>query len=208
VCKLWLPPHGLHADLNGDGVLDHAIAVSDDAHQHAGHHKHEHLLPCHGYVFSGYPPTAPLFNGTICRSARGLTAGLGGLHGDPARGAPLETVPPVALRAPARAGGGYAAGGSAGDHAAPALAVWLNSRGELVAYDGHGGRRWMRQTAATWVNLQEDALGARVAPTLKPLPFFTHAVPSAVLAAGARAHACLLRVSDTRAPLLLRLVRL
>ena len=189
ICKLWLPPHGLHADLNGDGVLDHAVAIGDDKHVHAGHHRHAHLLPCHGYVHSGYPPNTALFNGTICRNrgaAAGGTAAMSMHFGfvDHDTKAPLDTVPPIALRAPTRAAGQYVKDNGAAP--APSLAVFLNSRGDLVAYDGHGMRRWMRQTPASWVNLQQDKAHERVAPTLKPLPFFAHAVPSAVLAAGAR----------------------
>jgi hypothetical protein len=29
ICKLHLPPSGLHADINGDGVLDHVQAYGE-----------------------------------------------------------------------------------------------------------------------------------------------------------------------------------
>ena len=194
VCKLWLPPHSLHADLNGDGVLDKVTAVSDDVHAHKGHHLHHLLQPCSAYVMSGYPPTTALFNGTICRSGRGaskltgVAAAMESIRETLA--SRVEMAPPAALRAPGRASGAYGEhGGSSGaktrPRPPPMLAVFLTSHGDLTAYDAHGARRWQRQTPATWVNAKDEAAGARVAPTLRAVPFFTHALPTAVLAAGA-----------------------
>lgn len=41
ICKLHLPKDGLHADVNGDGVLDHAMAYGGNpqrnAHSDTGH---------------------------------------------------------------------------------------------------------------------------------------------------------------------------
>lgn len=69
ICTLALAPHGLHTDINGDGVLEHVLAISDSAHSHKGHHLHDFMNPCTAYVYSGYPPKTPLFNGTVCSSA-------------------------------------------------------------------------------------------------------------------------------------------
>jgi hypothetical protein len=68
ICTLALPPHSLHADINGDGVLEHILAIGDSAHAHKGHHMHDLMMPCNAYVFSGYPARTPLFNGTVCSS--------------------------------------------------------------------------------------------------------------------------------------------
>lgn len=182
ICKLWLPPHSLHTDLNADGVLDHVIATSDALHTHAGHHQHAYMQPCNAYVYSGYPPRAALFNGTICRGrsavASALSAGLTDLR---ERLAPLETAVPVALPAATRSGR-YAQNQH---HHMTSLAVFLNSRGELTAYDARGGRRWQRHTQASWTNLHTDRVHARTVPTLAALRMHSHAVPTAVLAAGA-----------------------
>ena len=69
VCTLALAPHSLHTDINGDGVLEHAFAIGDSAHAHKGHHMHDFMNPCTAYVYSGYPPKTPLFNGTVCSSS-------------------------------------------------------------------------------------------------------------------------------------------
>jgi len=72
--------------------------------------------------------------------------------------------------------------GARGQHG---LAVFLNSRGELTAFDAHGGKRWQAQSATAWLNHPGERRGQRVAPTLLAMPLHTHAIPTAVLAAGA-----------------------
>ena len=64
------------------------------------------------------------------------------------------------------------------------LAVFLNSRGELTAFDTHGGKRWQVQTSASWLNHFGERQYQRVQPTLLPLAFYSHAIPTATLVAG------------------------
>lgn len=64
-------------------------------------------------------------------------------------------------------------------------AVFLNSRGELTAYNAHGRRMWSAQTGATWLNHASDRPSERVSPTLLPLALHRGAVPSAIVVAGA-----------------------
>ena len=68
ICRLPLPPSGLHVDLNGDGVLDHVVAVGSNYEQHLGMTAHAHMEHCHGYVHTGLPPNIALFNGSICKN--------------------------------------------------------------------------------------------------------------------------------------------
>lgn len=190
MCKLWLAPNGLHTDLNADGVLDHVIATSERLHTHAGHFNHAYMRPCSAYVYSGYPPKTALFNGTICRG-RGAMSAMLSVTLDSLRDstAPMEMATPIALPASTRSGNIYErAGGEI-----PALAVFLNSLGVLTAYDARGLRRWQHSTQAAWLNTVEEAPWQRVVPTLLPLAFSSHALPTGVLAAGAVILSCSLQ---------------
>eukprot|EP00892_Ulva_mutabilis_P008601 jgi/Ulvmu1/6112/UM027_0090.1 len=188
ICTLSLVAQGYHADINGDGVLDHAIAVTDATHGHTGHHLHRYLSPCSGYTFTGYPPKAPLFNGTICTpTSRSTANAIFAAHNRPpgavgeSRTLLMEAPPPIALpAAPTK----LDASNGADAHTQRRHPVYLTSLGDLTMYDHVGTRRWQRRTQATWANAAEDATLDRVAPTLQVLPMRRHAVPTAILAAG------------------------
>ena len=186
VCTLSLTAHGYHADINGDGVLDHALAVTDATHSHTGHHLHRYLSPCSGYVFTGYPPKAPLFNGTICTpTSRSTANAIFAAHNRPrgsnknSRTLLMEAPPPVALPAPPSE-----LEQERGTHTHRRHPVYLTSLGDLTMYDHVGTRRWQRRTQATWANAAEDHILDRVVPTLQVLSMRRHAVPTAILAAG------------------------
>lgn len=190
ICTLSLTPYGFHTDLNGDGVLDHAVAVTETTRGHSGHRLHRYLSPCSGYTFSGYPPKAPLFNGTICTPTSRSTANTlfaahnrapGVKDGGDARTLQMEAPPPVALPAAPDTSEESGQGGRAHRR----HLVFLTSLGDLTMYDHVGTRRWQRRTQATWANAAEDPMLDRVAPTLQPLAMRRHAMPTAVLAAGA-----------------------
>ncbi|CAI6009301.1 unnamed protein product [Closterium sp. NIES-65] len=95
ICKLLLPDHGLHADVNGDGVLDHVQvrcggfrcsavghsavqgriggieasgALGDELFTFGSEEEASEVVKsCWTMALSGIPPTQPLFNGSICR---------------------------------------------------------------------------------------------------------------------------------------------
>ncbi|BDA41145.1 hypothetical protein COCOBI_01-8000 [Coccomyxa sp. Obi] len=185
LCKLHLPSPGLHADLNGDGVLDHVQVAgghgSPDARGDAPGHRH--TPGCWAVAKSGIPPREPLFNATICRfpgqwgaeaSARAFSFGSdGGV-------VPLEVAPPAFLPVPGPRGL-YQQGHG--------IAVFLNSRGEVTAYNSHGQRLWQHAMGLSWANHKTGGLGGghaarQVAPTLDALPLRAGAIPAALLASG------------------------
>uniref|UniRef100_A0A7I4D3Y5 FG-GAP repeat-containing protein n=1 Tax=Physcomitrium patens TaxID=3218 RepID=A0A7I4D3Y5_PHYPA len=128
VCKLFLPEGGLHADVNGDGVLDHVQAVG-------GHGSArivptgmtEALKPCWAVATSGVPVRAQLFNGTVCRHSPFQMFPHNEFSGDFGRrphpgDALVQVVAPIILPHP---DGQRHRKGSHGD------VVFLNSRGEV-----------------------------------------------------------------------------
>lgn len=187
VCKLLLRDGGLHADVNGDGVLDHVQAVGG-----AGSERvvlsglTEAIRPCTAIVTSGIPVRDQLFNATICKHYP-----FGGFeHGDfTSRGfrrgtesAPLEVVTPVLL--PTNDGHRHRQG-SHGD------LIFLTSRGEVTAYtpglhQKGAYMRWQVVTGASWVGAfyQAGLSVDRVLPTLKVMSLRAHGLPQLILAAG------------------------
>ncbi|KAK8964737.1 hypothetical protein KSP40_PGU019539 [Platanthera guangdongensis] len=67
ICKLHLPEGGLHADINGDGVLDHVQVVGrNSAESTVVTGSMEVLRPCMAVATSGVPVREQLFNASIC----------------------------------------------------------------------------------------------------------------------------------------------
>ncbi|CAL5366307.1 unnamed protein product [Camellia sinensis] len=67
ICKLHLQEGGLHADINGDGVLDHVQVVGGNgAEQTVVSGSMEVLRPCWAVATSGVPVREQLFNASIC----------------------------------------------------------------------------------------------------------------------------------------------
>ncbi|KAK8916541.1 hypothetical protein KSP39_PZI022959 [Platanthera zijinensis] len=67
ICKLHLPEGGLHADINGDGVLDHVQVVGrNSAESTVVTGSMEVLRPCTAVATSGVPVREQLFNASIC----------------------------------------------------------------------------------------------------------------------------------------------
>ena len=69
--------------------------------------------------------------------------------------------------------------------AAAGLAVFLNSLGDLTAYDSAGGLEWQHSVGATWRADVDDEDTPDVVPTLKAMPLRPGAVPTVILAGGA-----------------------
>ncbi|KAI7756807.1 hypothetical protein M8C21_014478 [Ambrosia artemisiifolia] len=187
LCKLHLLEGGLHADINGDGVLDHVQAVGGNgAEQAVVSGSMEVLKPCWAVATSGVPVREQLFNVSICHHfPLNLFP-----HGEYARSfgraldvKSLEVATPILI--PTNDGHNHRKG-SHGD------VVFLTNRGEVTAYTpglhGHDAVwQWQLLTGATWSNLPSPAgmmEAGYVVPTLKPFNLRMHDNQHLILAAG------------------------
>nr|GMD56479.1 uncharacterized protein LOC109172727 [Ipomoea batatas] len=187
ICKLHLQEGGLHADINGDGVLDHVQAVGGNGiEQTVVSGSMEVLRPCWAVATSGVPVREQLFNATICRhSPFNLFQ-----HGEFTRGFgqqfdanSLEVASPILIP---RNDGHHHRKGSHGD------VIFLTNRGEVTSYSpglhGHDAIwNWQLLTGATWSNLPSPSgmvEGGMVVPTLKAFSLRVHDNQELILAAG------------------------
>jgi hypothetical protein len=191
VCQLHLPHDALHADIDGDGVVDHVALHAGDGHGHAGR--------CTAVGTSGIPPRGELFRALVCgahrlkRFSALLSGDGGGADGD---GEALHAAAPIMLPV-ARSDGTYS--GKRGQHG---ILLFMTADGEVAALNGRGSTLWRRNFGTGWGGGGGGHLGrARAAaaadggddgdaspqaarPTFAPLALWRHAVPTAVLAAG------------------------
>uniref|UniRef100_A0A0E0MDH6 FG-GAP repeat-containing protein n=1 Tax=Oryza punctata TaxID=4537 RepID=A0A0E0MDH6_ORYPU len=169
ICKLHLTEGGLHADINGDGVLDHVQVVgANGIEQTVVSGSMEVLKPCWAVATSGVPVREQLFNVSICHYNNFNLFH----HGDFSRSfgrtfdtTGLEVATPILLQ---RDDGHKHRKGSHGD------IIFLTSRGEVTSYSpgllGHDAIwRWQLSTGATWSNLPSPSgmMENIVVPTLK-----------------------------------------
>lgn len=186
LCKLHLPEGGLHADINGDGVLDHVQAVGGfGAERRVMSGSMDVLRPCQAVATSGVPVREQLFNVSICHHSLFNIF----QSGDFSRtfrnhdGNSLEVATPILI--PKNDGHRHRKG-SHGD------VVFLTNRGEVTAYSPglHGHEaiyQWQLLTGATWSNLPSPSGmmdTGKVVPTLKPFKLRVHDNRDLVLAAG------------------------
>ncbi|KAJ0040071.1 hypothetical protein Pint_28361 [Pistacia integerrima] len=187
LCKLHLQEGGLHADINGDGVLDHVQAVGGNgAEQTVVSGSMEVLRPCWAVATSGVPVREQLFNASICHHSHFNLF----QHGEFSRGfgrnpdvVSLEVATPILIP---RSDGHRHRKGSHGD------VIFLTNRGEVTAYSpashGHDAVwQWQLLTGATWSNLPSPSgmMEANlVVPTLKAFSLRVHDNQQMILAAG------------------------
>ncbi|KAG6397396.1 hypothetical protein SASPL_143563 [Salvia splendens] len=186
LCKLHLQEGGLHADINGDGVLDHVQVVgANGAEQTVVSGSIEVLRPCWAVATSGVPVREQLFNASICHHAPFNLF----QHGEFSRGfgrhtdlSSLEVAAPILI--PTNDGHKHRKG-SHGD------VIFLTNRGEVTSYSpglhGHDAIwNWQLLTGATWSNLPSPSgiSESTVIPTLKPFPLRQHDNQDLILAAG------------------------
>ncbi|XP_072984173.1 uncharacterized protein [Typha latifolia] len=185
ICKLHLTEGGLHADINGDGVLDHVQVVGNNGAQvTVASGSMEVLKPCWAFATSGVPVREQLFNVSICHHSQfGLFQ-----HGDFARSFGrnfdahgLEVATPILI---SRDDGHKHRRGSHGD------VIFLTNRGEVTSYStgshGHDAIwRWQLSTGATWSNLPSPSgmMENVVVPTLKAFSLRSHDNNKEVIAA-------------------------
>ncbi|KAJ7953063.1 FG-GAP repeat-containing protein [Quillaja saponaria] len=186
LCKLHLQEGGLHADINGDGVLDHVQAVGGNgAEQTVVSGSMEVLRPCWAVATSGVPVREQLFNVSICH----YTPFNLFQHGEFSRNyrhsdlASIEVATPILI---SRSDGHNHRKGSHGD------VIFLTNRGEVTSYSpglhGHDAVwQWQLSTGVTWSNLPSPSglmESGMVIPTLKPLSLRTQDNQEMILAAG------------------------
>lgn len=187
ICKLHLQEGGLHADINGDGVLDHVQVVGGNgAEQTVVSGSMEVLRPCWAVATSGVPVREQLFNASICHYSHFNFF----QHGDFSRSfghnldvSSLEVATPILLP---RSDGHRHRKGSHGD------VIFLTNRGEVTSYapglHGHDAVwQWQLVTGASWSNLPSPSgmmEAGMVVPTLKAFSLRVHDNQELILAAG------------------------
>ncbi|KAJ0248883.1 FG-GAP repeat-containing protein [Hirschfeldia incana] len=189
LCKLHLLEGGLHADINGDGVLDHVQAVGGNVGERtvvSG--SMEVLKPCWAVATSGVPVREQLFNVSICHHAPFNFMHYGEFSRNFAQArdtSSLEIATPILIPRD----DGHKHRRSHGD------VIFLTNRGEVTSYtpDVHGREplwQWQLQTEATWSNLPSPSgltESGSVVPTLKPFSLRVHDNQPMVLAGGDQA---------------------
>ncbi|KAK6922653.1 hypothetical protein RJ641_010957 [Dillenia turbinata] len=186
ICKLHLQEGGLHADINGDGVLDHVQVVGGNgAEQTVVSGSMEVLRPCWAVATSGVPVREQLFNASICHHSHFNLFQHGEFRsfGRTPDISSLEVATPILIP---RNDGHRHRKGSHGD------IVFLTNRGEVTSYSpglhGHDALwQWQLLTGATWSNLPSPTgmmEGGVVVPTLKAITLRVHDNQEMILAAG------------------------
>ena len=191
VCKLHLQSGSLHADLNGDGIVDHVQVfhgtVSADQEVDADDNSHHPGSHCVATATSGIPPREKLWRVNVCKSRAFMSSGTEGLgaileEGEDAEeeSAFTEILTPVMLPLPDLTHGYRSRHGSHG------LVLFATSKGQVTAISATGRHLW--QTAfpgAGWPHSSsEEAAEVRVVPSLSVMALHKHGVPTTVLAAG------------------------
>jgi len=130
ICQLTLSG-GLWSDVNGDGVIDNAVAFGSHAHAGTISDLDTSTTPkCFGHMSTGVPKSAELFNLTVCNPSHY------DVYTSYANQKHVEAVHPVAVDKP-EAGG-------------VKDIVFFTSNGEVTSVDGHGALNWKAETVATW----------------------------------------------------------
>ncbi|CAN6192339.1 unnamed protein product [Urochloa humidicola] len=187
ICKLHLTEGGLHADINGDGVLDHVQVVGGNGikEQTVVSGSMEVLKPCWAVATSGVPVREQLFNVSICHYNHFNLFH----HGDFSRSfgrkfdtTGLEVATPILVQTD---DGHKHRRGSHGD------IVFLTSQGEVTSYSpgllGHDATwRWQVSTGATWSNLPSPSgmMENIVVPTLKAFSLRAYDPKQVIIAGG------------------------
>ncbi|KAK1272806.1 hypothetical protein QJS04_geneDACA022272 [Acorus gramineus] len=185
VCKLHLPEGGLHADINGDGVLDHVQVVGGNGERTVISGSMEVLRPCWAVATSGVPIREQLFNASICHHSHFNIFP----RGDFARSydrtdsvGSLEVATPILV---------HWDESHANRKESHGEVVFLTSRGEVTSYSPglHSQDaiwRWQLLTGATWSNLPSPSgmMEDRVVPTLEAFSLHIRDTRKVILAAG------------------------
>ncbi|KAL8168019.1 hypothetical protein V2J09_009518 [Rumex salicifolius] len=199
VCKLHLEEGGLHADINGDGVLDHVQVVGANGFEGkviSG--SMELLRPCWAIATSGVPVREQLFNASICHHSPFNLFHHADFRtfGRVPDVSSLEVATPILIP---KSDGHKHHKGSHGD------VIFLTNRGEVTSYSPsvHGHEaiwQWQILTGATWSNLPSPSgmmESSKVAPTLKPFSLRVHHDNQQMILAGGDQEAVVLSPSGS-----------
>ena len=170
LCSLELKSPGLHADVDGDGVMDHVEA-------HGRNSVRDDLPSCWATVTSGVASEGRTLSASVCRGGSGLA----GHRAAQAAGFDLRSVevtPPVSLRRLPETASEFA---KAPDGLGRDL-IFLNSRGEMTCFNARDGeqRRWQIRTTAEWNS------GGEVVPSLTSFPLHASGRLDLAVAVGAK----------------------
>ena len=166
ICQLALQHPGYHADINGDGVIDHLDARGHRA--RIADVAMDNFSPgCWASVTSGAPDVQTIFEGSICKPTRKSRS----LKSTPRQQAKskrqqqqqqqqqqqnsdfylrnknkddVDVLTPIIVRRDDKSERNRSFRRATKD------AVFLNSRGELTCYAKDGTKRWMVNTRASW----------------------------------------------------------
>ena len=194
---------GLHADINGDGIVEHVqvYGKAPDATLLAQHAQHHGLPGCSTLVSAGIP-SHQVFNASVCKY-------VGGASGKAGRflrreGKALEVATPalipiaahrLAARAPlptppnthGRSHGGHAPHSPLHHRRRPHKydLVFLNSYGEVTCLTSLGHRRWSIQAGSGWTDaLSRDAVDSAF-PSVRAMELRIGGHNYVIVAAGA-----------------------
>jgi hypothetical protein len=180
LCKMFLLPHETHADINGDGVLEHARArgggrfsLGEDSSGRGWNSRYvdvpdesglDSRRNCFGRVVSGTPPRELVFEGSICRGSLGVTRAGDArvtendrMDSDDARRGGFVSGPAVDAAAPIflRRGEDFDAR-NRGKGKTIRDVLFFNSRGDVTSYTAKGTKRWQLRTDSGWMRGSED----------------------------------------------------
>ncbi|QDZ18116.1 hypothetical protein HOP50_01g06200 [Chloropicon primus] len=177
ICKLHLASPGLHADINGDGIIEHVqVYGKDPDYNYNAQHSHHHALPGCSTVVTAGIPAHTVFNASVCKYMKSRSTFL-------RRNAHLEelevTHPALLPLSSHRIAASHERASSKYD------LVFLNSYGEATCLSSHGHRKWSVQAGSGWTGPDGQSEVDRVAPTLRTMELRVHGHNWVVVTAGA-----------------------
>ncbi|CAM9094978.1 unnamed protein product, partial [Ectocarpus fasciculatus] len=147
ISSLALPEGRLSGDVDGDGIVDTVLVLQNDdevaAHGSMYAHVGKSVQRCTLMVVSGLPPTAQLFNGSLCSNKRSLVDPTPDVSGSSDSNPPaISATTPVLLRKL-----DYATGGEARDKD---VCVAVNT-GVVTCFSGSSGEvQWQSLKNPGW----------------------------------------------------------
>lgn len=186
ICKLHLASPGLHADVNGDGIIEHVQVYGKDpeANFQAQHSAHQAIPGCSAVVTAGIPAHR-VFNASVCKYMKTKSSFLR----RNARLSELQVTHPALLPLEAHRIAAVARKRGASDAGVRKFhkfdLVFLNSYGEVTCLTSHGHRKWSVQAGSGWAGLDAQSEVDVVAPTLRTLELRVNAHNFVILSAGA-----------------------
>ena len=169
LCKLLLGRNAAHADVNGDGVMDHVSAYGSAIGASERTDGPGNAPDCLGVVRSGVLGEERLFEGALCRRKINLRH-----SGGPGPHAQIDVVTPTLLPRGVDTEGRAAV---AARQRPTYDSVFLTSRGEVTSYSPKGERRWTLLAGTYWTPDDEATSGPgdslRSFPSITPMRLYS-----------------------------------